>query len=162
MPATKKKPVQRYTVRKPTPGKASATRARAQNSKNTRKKPVSKVYSGLPSWGDISAGNERKNSGKRGSKSNRLSTVRFGVIVLLAVVLFTLYVGHVYATQEALAFVQEERRENLRLHLRYNRVKGEFDRMTGPEVIYQRAKELGLEEGFAYGPAIRPVILDPK
>ncbi len=82
--------------------------------------------------------------------------------MLLAVTMFTLYVGHVQATQDVLADVQELRRENLRLHLRYNRVKGEFDRMTGPEVIYRRAKELGLEEGFAYGPAIRPVIVTEK
>ncbi len=155
MPVTKNKPAPKYAVRKPVPRRPAATRTRA-------KKSAPQVYSGLPSWRDISAGNERKPAKSRRSKAKQLSTLRFGLIVLFAVTLFTLYVGHVHATQEALAHVQELRRENLRLHLKYNRVKGEFDRMTGPEVIYRRAKELGLEEGFAYGPAIRPLAVDKK
>ena len=67
---------------------------------------------------------------------------------------FTIYVGHVHATQELLSTVQDMRQENLRLHLKYNRVKGHYDKMTGPETIHRRAQALGLREGFAFGSEI--------
>lgn len=38
--------------------------------------------------------------------------------------------------------------------LEYNRLKGEFDRATSPAVIYERARALGLVEGFTYGPVV--------
>jgi hypothetical protein len=50
--------------------------------------------------------------------------------------------------------MQQAKKENLRLHLKLNRLRGDFDRATGPAVVYQRAKEIGLEEGIAYGPTI--------
>lgn len=83
-----------------------------------------------------------------------VSTKRFGLVVLLIAALFTLYIGHIHATQDLLSALQETRRDNLQLHLKYNRLKGEFDRVTGPAVIYERAAALGLEEDFAYGPTI--------
>lgn len=76
-------------------------------------------------------------------------------LILVIAALFTLYVGHVHATQALLADLEGARRDNLRLHLKHNRLKGEFDRATGPAVIYERARALGLEEGVAYGPTIR-------
>jgi len=78
------------------------------------------------------------------------------VLVLLALAtVFTLFIGHVHATQDLLDELQQARRENLRLHLQHNRLKGEFDQATGPSVIYERAGAMGLEEGIAYGPTIR-------
>lgn len=87
-----------------------------------------------------------------------VSTKRFGLLVLLIAALFTLYIGHIHATQDLLSALEQTRRENLQLHLTYNRLKGEFDRVTGPAVIYERATALGLEEGITYGPTIT---LDP-
>ncbi len=74
--------------------------------------------------------------------------------VIGAALLFVAYVWHVYATREALQAVQRLRREQLQLVLEYNRLKGEFDRATSPAVIYERARALGLEEGFTYGPVV--------
>lgn len=154
MPATTRKTATRYAVRKASP------RTKRSGASPRARKPAPRVYSGLPSWKDISADNERRPSRSKGRLViERISTFRFVLMMLVAVTLFTLYVGHVHATQELLADVQEMRRENLRLHLKYNRVKGEFDRITGPQVIYERARALGLEEGFAYGPSIRPVMV---
>ena len=76
------------------------------------------------------------------------------MLVLVVATAFTLYVGHVHDMQELLANLQREQRENLRLHLKYNRLKGEFDRATGPAIIYERAREMGLQEGIEYGPTI--------
>ena len=81
--------------------------------------------------------------------------MRFGLLLLLIVVVLAAYVGHVHATQNLLAEVQQERRDNLRLHLKLNRLKGEFDQATGPSVIYERATALGLEEDITYAPTIR-------
>ena len=80
--------------------------------------------------------------------------MRFGLLVLTIVTVFTLYVGHVYATQDVLAELQQMRRENLRLHLKHNQLKSAFDRATGPSVIYQRAGAMGLQDGIDYGPTI--------
>ena len=81
-------------------------------------------------------------------------TLRFALLMVAVGALFTLYVGHVYATQELAAEVQQLQRENHRLILKHNRLRGEFDRMTAPSVILHRAEVLGLESGSAYGPTI--------
>jgi cell division protein FtsL len=84
-----------------------------------------------------------------------VSTLRFAAVVLLLAGAFTLYVGHVHATKDLLGEVQELRTENQRLHLKHNRLQGEFARKTSPSVIYERARELGLEESVTYGPPVR-------
>lgn len=149
MSVATKKTSRRYTVRKPT-AKKPATRTHAER----RAKPRPRVYSGLPAWKDLSGDNAREPVRKGVVRLAPVSTLRFGLLMLVVAALFTAYVGHVHATQEVLAEVQQERRENLRLHLKYNRVKGEFDRMTGPSVIYERARQIGLQEGYSYGPSI--------
>lgn len=109
----------------------------------------------LPSWRDLATSNERMQDRPRVSAYiEEVSTVRFGLLLLAIAAAVTFYVGHVHATQDLVAEVQRARRDNLRLHLKMNRLKGEFDRTTGPAVIYRRARELGLEEGIAYGPTI--------
>lgn len=107
----------------------------------------------LPGWNDLSTPNSRKKGRGKGF-SKPISTVRFLVVVLLFGSALTLYIGHVHATQDLLAQVQEARRTNLHLHLKHNRLKGAYDRATGPSVIHQRARELGLRESLTYGPTI--------
>jgi cell division protein FtsL len=111
----------------------------------------------LPSWGDLARGkNERAPAKPQGAGfMAQVSTVRFALLILALAASFTLYVGHVHATQEVLAEVQQAQKENLRLHLKYNRLKGAFDQATSPAVIYQHARDLGLEEGLVNGPVIR-------
>ncbi len=84
----------------------------------------------------------------------RLPVRRLLAYVFLGALAFTLYVGHVYATRAALEEVQRLRREQLQLVLRYNRLRGEVDRATSPAVVYERARALGLTEGFTYGPVV--------
>ena len=78
-------------------------------------------------------------------------SLRFGLLVLLACVVGTLFVAHVYATRSTLAELQDARRDNERLRLAGQRLRGEFDRMTGPDAVMPRAAALGYEEGIAYG-----------
>ncbi len=79
-----------------------------------------------------------------------ISTAGFAVLVLMVATIFTLYIGHVYATQELLNSLQQAQRENLRLHLQHNELKGRYDEATGPSVIHARAPALGLVGEFSY------------
>jgi len=110
----------------------------------------------LPSWTDLEPKRNRRSKTEREPDSflQSVSTVRFAAIILGLAVLFTLYVGHVHATQQLLADVQKARSQNHKLHLKHNRLKGEFDQATGPSVIYDRARDLGLQESVTYGPVI--------
>lgn len=111
--------------------------------------------SALPGWNDLSNANKHTSGGNRDATLlARIPTNRFALLIISLAVLFTAYVGHVHATQDLLADVQQLRRANLTLHLKYNRLKGDFDRMVGPGVIYERANRLGLVEDVSYGPTI--------
>ena len=151
------------TRSKPKPKQAKASRvpsARLVAKKNGR--AVS-----LPGWDELPsdlAG--KKGRTKAGHKAARrradarlraLDTVpslRFGLVTLLACVFVTLFVAHVYATAATLDALQEARRQNDRLRLTHQRLKGDFDRMTGPRAVMPRAAALGLGEGVVYGPPI--------
>ena len=139
----------RYRLRKPKPANG---RSRSNTVRRTQRRSPSEA---LPGWTDLASANRRKaRRDTRHPLLERVSTTRFAVLIVGIAVLITLYVGHVHATQDLLAEVQQQRRENLRLHLKHNRLKGEFDRMVGPAVIYYRARTLGLVEEPAFGPPI--------
>lgn len=106
----------------------------------------------LPGWRELAKENEKVvRRPKRTEALDQISTAKFALLILSVAAAFTLYVGHVHATQEALADVQQLRRENLRLHMQANRLQGEYDRLIGPSEIYERAFKLGLVEGVDYG-----------
>lgn len=109
----------------------------------------------LPDWTDLETPRNRPTSDSSDDTFlERVSTVRFTVVVLLLAGAFTLYVGHVHATEDLLGQVQEARAENQRLHLKHNRLKGEFARKTSPPVIYEHARDLGLKKSVTYGPPV--------
>ena len=119
----------------------------------SRRRPAAEK---LPTWRELPAvvnGSRAKVKGP--ALVDTVTTRQFVAVILVIAAAFTLYVGHVQATQDLLSEVQHARRENLRLHLKYNRLKGEFDYATSPAVVYERAKALGLEEGYSYGATIR-------
>lgn len=66
------------------------------------------------------------------------------VAVLVLGLALILYIGHVHATDALLAKKQRLERERRALQLEYNRVKGLYDQMTSPAVIYEHAQTLGL------------------
>ncbi len=116
-----------------------------------------KVFTDVPGWKDLIKEDNRRHPVSDTSSSifGAISTLRFTLSVLAVVCIFTLYVGHVYATRSLLSDVHAQRKENLSLRLQYNRTKGVYDAATGPAVIYRRAKTLGLEEKMISGPIVR-------
>lgn len=131
---------------------APRVRVRVPSSKSSSASEVR-----LPDWSALGGGHgPAVVSGYRLFKGrSRFSTLRFALLLFALATAFSLYIGHVQSTQVVLAELQKAERDNLRLHLKYNRLKGEFDRATGPSRVYERARQIGLEEGIAYGPTIR-------
>lgn len=107
----------------------------------------------MPGWGDLEKGNRREGPRRGGWDVllDSVPTMRLSLWILSAAILVTLYVGHVHATSKLAAEVQRMSETNLGLHLRYNRVKGAFDQASGPTVIYERARRLGLSESLPNG-----------
>jgi hypothetical protein len=153
----------RAAGRKPAPrSNTAATSGRRKTAAARRQAPASAVVAGFPTWADLGSAGRRKSATKKvlAEKARRAHfldvapSLRFGAWVLVGCVAATLYVGHVFATQETLADLQRAERENLQRHLTHERLQGAYDRMTGPDQILERAAALGLEEGVAYGPPI--------
>jgi hypothetical protein len=113
----------------------------------------------MPGWGELEKSNRREGARKGGWDVvlDSVPTMRLSLWILSSAILVTLYVGHVHSTQQLAAEVHQMSTTNLTLHLRYNRVKGAFDQASGPSVIYERARRLGLSESLPNG---FPVIID--
>ena len=107
----------------------------------------------LPEWSDLHADDPFMRR-EQTSTLSKISTLKFFLLVGALAAAATLYVGHVQATQNVLAELQQAQKENLQLHLKHNRLKGSFDAQTSPAVIYRRAGTLGLRQGASYGPTI--------
>ena len=164
MPASRAPKTGRRTTRKaantkPAPNAARRKKRTAARKKQEGRKPsaVRKAPAdALPGWRELGKGNAREAERPRvWSQIDNVSTVRFGLVLLAVATIFTLYIGHVHATQDLLGELQQARRANLQLHLEHNRLKGAYDRATGPSVVYERARAMGLEEGIEYGPTVK-------
>lgn len=140
------KSLRRSAVKKKTDRTASSRKIVgsrvAADSKTTNKNPKDAI----PGWKDLTTSNDKKRSPHDEAEAyiSTLSTTRFAVMLLSMATLFTLYVGHIYSTQELLSNVKELRRENQNLGLHLNEVQGLYAAVTGPE-IFIRARGLGLE-----------------
>lgn len=83
-----------------------------------------------------------------------MTTARFSLWLAILALGATMYVGHVHATQRLYESLHALKKENLRLHLRLDQIKGDLDRSAGPAVLYPKARLLGLHESFRFGPTI--------
>ena len=151
----------RRTMTKSSRGTKTRASAKRRRRKSAKSQPAGTALPGWKELGQKGAGATRKTTrAPKPSLVDGVPTFRFAALILAACALFTLYVGHVYATQELVSEVQTLRKENGHLVLKRNRLAGEFDRMTSPSVILDRADALGLEPGSEYGPTIIPEPLD--
>lgn len=152
--AAKRNAVSRQQISR-APAKRQAVKRRPAH--RARPKQTSRrsapAHNDLPDWADLQADAAPRVSPAE-SYLAQISTPRFFVLVFALAAACTLYVGHVHATQHTLAMLQETRQDNLRLHLKHNRLKSTYDANTGPAVIYERSAALGLEQSISYGPTI--------
>jgi cell division protein FtsB len=118
----------------------------------------------LPGWGDLAvtpnsptpaAVRQPRKATARHGWFDRVASPRVMLVLVLACLAGLFYVNHVYATQDLAARAQTLRKQNTRLHLKHDRLRGEFDRLHGPSVILERARQIGLVESAAYAPTIR-------
>ncbi|MDX1419194.1 MAG: hypothetical protein R3181_04450 [Rubricoccaceae bacterium] len=151
-----------------TAGRSSTAATSQRRKAASARRQAAPTVAGFPGWSDLGTGSRarRKSATKKVTKQvlakkarrarflDAAPSLSFAVWVLVACIAATLYVGHVFATQQTLAALQRAERENLQLHLTHERLQGAYDRMTGPDKILGRAAALGLEEGVAYGPTI--------
>lgn len=166
MPATRTKRTSQRPARKPA-AKPTGNAARRKKRATPRSTPQAgwawlrrgTSEPALPGWKELAAGDSAPRPVESKAFLARVSTARFGLLLLLVASLFTAYIGHVHATQELAVALQQAQRENLRLHLKLNRLKGEFDGATGPAVVYERARAMGFEEGIIYGPTIYEIAM---
>jgi len=136
-------------------GRTSRSRRTKSGARDRGGSNWSRHGTALPGWTDLEAPTNRRRPDTDGdSFLESVSTLRFAAVVLLLAGTFTVYVGHVHATKNLLGEVQELRSENQHLHLKKNRLQGEFARTTSPSVIHERARELGLQESVTYGPPV--------
>ncbi len=144
------------TARSTRPKTPRSTREQPSAGKKIRTRKSGKDHATLPTWKQLESKKNRrlKRDNAPSPFLDAVSTLRFALILAAVAAAFTLYVGHVHATQDILAKTEAARKENHRLHLKYNRLKGDFDRMTGPAEIHRRANALGLVEDAAYGATI--------
>lgn len=131
------------------PVKRRARRPRVESSHAASASSVA-----LPGWGALSDVTPRKTVSDAARSFGSMTTARFVLWLFGVGVVATFYVGHVQATQQTFERLHEMRKTNLRLLLERDRLKGELDHATGPTVIYPKAYELGLKEGFEYGPTL--------
>ncbi|MBE2187623.1 MAG: hypothetical protein IAE99_12705 [Rhodothermales bacterium] len=129
--------------------------ARAQAPKRTPSGKTARVSSGrLPGWGDLGMTPMAIRVSRMEALSARLPAQRFYLVLLVMLLGVVGYVGHVYATKQLYRSLQTARSQNLALHLKHNRLRGELDAATAPSVVVSRALALGLEEGMVYGPTV--------
>lgn len=134
----------------PAKARRAKTRSRAR-AESTLIRRTGKDYVTLPSWRDLDKITNGRVVQPKSHPFDSISTARIALMILIAAVAVTAYVGHVHATQQTLRQMHELRTENAALRLEYGSVKGEYDRMTGPAAIRSQARDLGMIETTSYG-----------
>ncbi|TVQ69330.1 MAG: hypothetical protein EA363_09690 [Balneolaceae bacterium] len=102
-------------------------------------------------------GASRSNGRKTRKKSGRITLWTPWKMILLSILLGiagSIYLTHVFETQNTLREVQQLRREYERAHRVHTEVRRNYDRMTGPAEVYNRAASLGMISGGAADPVI--------
>ncbi len=97
--------------------------------------------------------NGRKTRRKTG-RSTLWSPWKLMLLSILLGMAGSIYLTHVFETQNDLREVQQLRREYERAYRVHTEVRRNYDRMTGPAEVYNRAASLGMISGGAADPVI--------
>lgn len=133
------------------PGSAATAPAPVSRARNP-----SALYKNPLPGSNGSNGNGTVN-GTRRRKSKKASLWSPWKLILLSIILGiagSLYLTHVFQTQDTLREVQQQRREFERAHRIHTDVRRNYDRMTGPAEVYRQAESFGMVTGGAADPII--------
>jgi hypothetical protein len=134
---------------------ATKRRAARRASSVIRTKSGRAPEAAVPGWDALTHSMPRSAKTARAANQTSLTTARYTLWLTGLALAFTLYVGHVHATQQVYESLHALKKENLHLHLQLDQLRGELDRTAGPAVLYPKARRLGLKEGASYGPTIQ-------
>lgn len=134
---------------------ARKRRAAQRTASVTRTRPVSPSVDAIPGWEALSKAAPQRKKPDASATQPTVTTARFALWLTGLALSATLYVGHVHATQQLYESLHALKKNNLRLHLTLDQLRGELDRSAGPAVLYPKARRLGLKEGYGFGPTIR-------
>jgi hypothetical protein len=105
-----------------------------------------------------SNGVPKPTNGRKARKSPVRSTLwspwKLILLSILLGIAGSVYLTHVFETQNTLREVQQLRRDYERAHRVHTEVRRNYDRMTGPAEVYNRAASLGMISGGAADPVI--------
>ncbi len=91
---------------------------------------------------------------KKAARSTLWSPWKLILLSVLLGIAGSIYLTHVFETQNTLREVQQLRRDYERAHRVNTEVRRNYDRMTGPAEVYNRAASLGMISGGAADPVI--------
>lgn len=80
----------------------------------------------------------------------RYQTLKFAGVLIGLVLVGTLYVRHVNATEKVYNQYRQISKSNTDLRLEKDRLAAEYDRITNPRAVLQKAPQLGLKEGYHF------------
>jgi hypothetical protein len=120
----------------------------------SRTRTVRRPAAEIPGWDALTKAVPRRSKGAGAGTKQSITTAHFALWLTGMALAATLYVGHVHATQQLFETLHTLKKDNLRLHLNLDQLRGEMDRAAGPAVLYPEARRLGLKEGYAFGPTI--------
>lgn len=118
---------------------------------------ASKIYGKPVSNGNGSSNGHLRSHGRRKKTKRGKSFWKPWKLILVSVligILGSLYLTHVFQTQQILFEVQQLRRDHERAERLYDDTRRNYDRMTGPAEVYRRAESMGMITGGAADPVI--------
>lgn len=119
--------------------------------------PASAGFNTSPSAKKTLTNGSKGNSGRKKSDRKQTKLLSPGKLILWSVALGlagTLYLTHVFQTQNTLQEVQQIRIEHERAQRIHTEARRNYEQMTGPAEIYSRAQSLGMISGGATDPVI--------
>ena len=101
-----------------------------------------------------SNGSGSRRAVKKSSKSKLWSPWKLMLLSIVLGIAGSMYLTHVFETQNTLREVQQLRREYERAHRLHTEARRNFERITGPAEVYHRAESIGMISGGPSDPVI--------
>lgn len=130
------------------PKKTTESRATVMPGRSVHFTPVSSTK------GKNGANGHARKAKKKKSRRSLWSPWKLIAFTILLGIAGSLYLTHVFHTQNTLQEVQQLRREHERASRINTEARRDYERMIGPAEVYQQAESIGMVSGGATDPVI--------